>query len=89
MTMNDTERWVVYEWYPDNPQHCEEISWHKTLEKAQMVADAEHSKTDLPYSIDLCLGTGGANASRWVCEEAESDVYEVGFDTDAWKAANS
>ena len=89
MTMNDTERWVIYEYPSLVAPDGDEVSWHKTEEKAIEVADANHARTDLPYSIDLCLGTGGANASRWVCEEAESDVYEVGFDTDAWKAANS
>ena len=82
-----TERWVVYEYRTLDADDGYEVSWHKTELKAQEIANANHAKTGLPYRIDLCWGTGGV--ARWECEGSEADVYGVGFDDDAWKAANS
>jgi len=78
-----TDRWVIYEYPTLVADDGDEISWHKTEEKAIEVADANHAKTGLPYRIDLCWGSGGV--ARWQCEGSEADVYGVGFDDDAWK----
>ena len=82
-----TDRWVIYEHPSPDEDDGPEYSWHKTAERAVEVANAAHAKTGLPYRIDLCWGTGGV--ARWECEGSEADVYGIGFDDDAWKAANS
>jgi len=73
-----TKRWVIYE-YPISYEGMtdeQEVSWHKTGEKAREVADANHARTGLAYRVDLCYGTGIGRG--WECVEAESDVYGVG-----------
>ena len=73
-----TARWVVYEYPKDNTRtEGEEVSWHKTGEKAVEVADARHAKTGLGYRVDLLFGTGGANPARWECLESEPDIYGI------------
>ena len=82
-----SDRWVIYE-YPTLLAHDgDEVSWHKTKEKAIEVADANHARTGLPYRVDLCWGSG--RVGMWECEGCDPDVYGVGFDADAWEAANS
>ena len=68
-----TKRWVIYE-YPIGTDE-QEVSWHKSAEKAKEVADANHARTGLAYRVDLCYGTGIGRG--WECVEAESAVYGV------------